>query len=421
MGITRLVATPDVASAVSANRSGAIGVALFHAGTPELAGLGANLPGAVQRTLPFAPSREAWDFLSIALTVFAADRFVLRAEADDSWTRVIHIDVAVTDADRWQPHAPRLAAALRFLTGDIWSVAFRGGGQAAPIVEGRFSDRDCVCLFSGGMDSLLGAISLQEQGRRPLLVSQGSPKEITPQKFLAKAIGLEDHRFEGRVSERWRPPYEASTRARSILFFAYGLLAASAINVNEVIVPENALIAINPPFTRRRTGSLSTRTTHPHFLAELSGIFADVGLGITLRNPFAAATKGEMLRAAQLLNIPQLAAASYSCGKGKRINVQCGRCVPCLIRRAAFHGAGIADRTPYKWTNLRQTAASDDVFATRTAVARFNRIGNVHELEQWVAMSGPLPRDKAARDEVVAAVGRGLEELKEFLATVRWP
>lgn len=421
MGVTKLVATPDAAAATAAYGTGAIGVALFHAGTPECAGLGTTLPMAVQRKLPKAPTRAAWDFLSIALAVFAADRFVMRSDAEDAWTRVIHLDVALSDPAPWQPQTKRLAAALRFLTGDIWSVRLRSGGQAPPAMQGRFTDRDCVCLFSGGLDSLLGAVSLLQAGHHPLLVSQGSPKEISPQKYLAHALGLGDHRFEGRVSERWRPPYEASTRARSILFFAYGLVAASALGANQIIVPENALIAINPPFTRRRIGSLSTRTTHPHFLTELSSIWADAGLAITLHNPFAAATKGEMLAAPTWPNLAQLAATSYSCGKGKRLNRQCGRCVPCLIRRAAFHGAGVADTTSYRWPHLAQTAKSDDVLATRSAVARYDASNADHRLERWAAMSGPLPRTNNQREAIVAAVGRGVEELKQFLATVQWP
>lgn len=88
-------------------------------------------------------------------------------------------------------------------------------------------DRDAVCLFSGGLDSFLGALAALNGGARPLLVSQGSTKEIGPQQRLAAALGLEAHRFEGRVAERWRQPYEGSTRARSILFFAYGALAAT--------------------------------------------------------------------------------------------------------------------------------------------------------------------------------------------------
>ena len=421
MGMTRIVATPDAAAAAAANGPDSIGVALYHSGTRDCAGLGSTLPMALRRKLSQAPSHVAWDFLSIALAVFAADRFVMRSEAEDSWTRVIHLDVALADPGAWQPQSQRLAAAFRFLTGDIWSLTFRAGGHPRPTMQGRFTDRDCVCLFSGGLDSLLGAISLREAHRRPLLVSQGSPKEITPQKFLATALGLENHRFEGRVSERWRPPYEASTRARSVLFFAYGLVAASAMGVSEVVVPENGLIAINPPFTRRRTGSLSTRTTHPHFLKELSSIWADVGLAVSLNNPFATQTKGEMMAGATISNLRQLAKESYSCGKGKRINRQCGRCVPCLIRRAAFHSAGVTDDTRYWWNDLAQSARADDVLATRMAVARFDQMHDQREVERWAAMSGPLPRDKATRDALVAAVGRGVEELKQFLATVQWP
>jgi 7-cyano-7-deazaguanine synthase in queuosine biosynthesis len=421
MGITRLVATPDAAAAAAASRSGGIGVALYHSGTAQLAGLGASLPLAAQKTLPQPPSQIAWDFLTIALAVFAADRFVLRAQAEDAWTRVLDLDIALAEPSRWQPQATRLAAAFRFLTGDIWSVTFRSGGQSRPTFQGRLTDRDCVCLFSGGLDSLLGAMTLRAEGRRPLLVSQGSPKEITPQKTLSREIGLREHRFDGRVNERWRPPYEPSTRSRSILFFAYGAIAASALGTNEVIVPENALIAINPPFTRRRTGSLSTRTTHPHFLTELSAIWADVGLNLSLRNPFATATKGEMLASVTHPNLAQLAATSYSCGKGKRINAQCGRCVPCLIRRAAFHSAGVTDGTRYKWDILTHSASADDVLATRTAAARYDQSRDPFDLERWAAMAGPLPRDQAVRDPVVAAVGRGVEELKQFLATVRWP
>jgi 7-cyano-7-deazaguanine synthase in queuosine biosynthesis len=419
--MTCLIATPDPTLAAAGNGADSIGVALYHPGTAALAGLGANLPGMALKQLPSAPSNIAWDFLSIALAVFAADRFVLRGDAEDAWTRVIHLDVALLDPDPWTSQAPRIASALRFLTGDIWTVRLRSGGQPAPAKQGSFHDRDCVCLFSGGMDSLLGAISLLNQGRHPQLVSQGSPKEISPQKYLAQQIGMAAHRFEGRVSERWRTPYEPSTRARSILFFAYGVVCASALGINEVIVPENALIAINPPFTRRRTGSLSTRTTHPHFLSELSAILAEAGLNIAIRNPFAAKTKGEMLAESAFPNLQSLVSSSYSCGKGKRINAQCGRCVPCLIRRASFAHAGVADLTSYKWSNLSLISTADDVLATRTAVARHATMKTARDVERWATMAGPLPVDAHVRSEIVEAVGRGVQELKQFLSNFQWP
>lgn len=412
-------ATPVTVDAVTAHRRpNTIGVHLFASGSADLPGLGATLADRVRRQIPGVPSVAAWDFMSIAMSVFAADRFVVRSGSPNGWTRVIGLDVAVVDPAPWTAQATELAEALRFLTGDVWQLAFRGGGFTCPHFQGRFHDRDAVCLFSGGLDSFLGALAALNGGARPLLVSQGSAKEIGPQQRLAGALGLGQHRFEGRVAERWRSPYEGSTRARSILFFAYGALAATGCGIREVLVPENALIAVNPPFTDRRMGSLSTRTTHPHFMARLNDIWAATGIQAELRNPFFATTKGEMLAQGQHPRLVELAAETYSCGKGKRANGQCGRCVPCLIRRASFHAAGIHDGTRYL-NDLRASSRNDDVLAARHAVAAHDA-SKPRDLGRWVARAGPLPVDAATRALTVDAVGRGLSELANLFGTVQW-
>lgn len=412
-------ATPIRNDAAAAHRRpDTIGVHLFSSGSPQLPGLGATLAERVRSGIPGAPSAAAWDFLSIALSAFAADRFVTRSGSANGWTRVIGLDVAVVDPAPWTAQAGELAEALRFLTGDVWHLSFRAGGRANAHPQGRLHDRDAVCLFSGGLDSFLGALSILEGGGRPLLVSQGSTKEIGPQQRLASALGLERHRFEGRVGERWRRPYEGSTRARSILFFAYGALAATGCGIREILVPENALIAINPPFTGRRMGSLSTRTTHPHFMSRLNAVWAAAGVDAELRNPFYAATKGEMLGQAHHPDLGALASATYSCGKGKRANGQCGRCVPCLIRRASFHASGVRDDTVYL-NDLRASSRNDDVLAARHAVAAYGRAAP-RELGAWVARAGPLPADAGTRTRTVDAVGRGLAELRDLFTTVRW-
>ncbi|MDZ4366977.1 MAG: Qat anti-phage system QueC-like protein QatC [Afipia sp.] len=395
-----------------------IGVHLFASGSSDLPGLGATLADRVRKQILGAPSVAAWDFMSIAMSVFAADRFVVRKGSPDGWTRVIGLDVALVDPAPWIAQASELSEALRFLTGDVWHLTFQAGGLARPQVQSRLHDRDAVCLFSGGLDSFLGALSAINSGARPLLVSQGSTKEIGPQQRLATALGLDAHRFEGRVAERWRQPYEGSTRARSILFFAYGALAATGCGIREVLVPENALIAINPPFTDRRIGSLSTRTTHPHFMSRLNDIWAATGVQAELRNPFFATTKGEMLAQGHHPRLAELAAGTYSCGKGKRANGQCGRCVPCLIRRASFHTAGLPDGTLYL-NDLRASSRNDDVLAARHAVAA--HYGNTpRDLGRWVARAGPLPADAATRARTIGAVGRGMAELGALFGTVRW-
>lgn len=412
-------ATPDGAEAARAHRrANAIGVHLYARGTPDLPGVGRHLEYQARRMLLGPPSVPAWDFLSLALAAFAADRFVVRAGSPNGWTRVIGLDVALHDPAPWQPVRVQLEAALRFLTGDVWLLTLREGGRAPPAVQARLHDRDAVTLFSGGLDSFLGALRLQSLGRRPFLVSQGSSKEVKPQVYLANELGLRGHRFDGRAAEQWRKPYEGSTRSWSVLFFGYGAIAATAAGLAEVWVPENALIAINPPFTSRRVGSLSTRTTHPHFLEQINRIWADAGVDARLVNPFFGTTKGEMLAAAQHPRLADLASRSYSCGKGKRWNGQCGRCVPCLIRRASFHAAGVPDQTQY-YTQLDRSAKADDVLAARQAVARLAAFDR-RRFEAWVRSAGPLPANSRARQDTIAAIGRGLAELRDLFSGVRW-
>ena len=293
MVVTRILATPSAERATAAQARGDLGVALYNAGGPHLPGLGHTLPHSVSK-LAQPPSVQSWDFLSVALAVFAADRFVLRSESPDAWTRMIALDVELVDPAPWSAQAERLAAALRFLSGDIWYLRFHTGGRAAPDFAPRSTDRDCACLFSGGLDSLIGAMNLVAVKRRPFIISQASPKEGRVQASLADRIGLKDYRFEGRVIERGREPYEPSSRSRSLLFFAYGALVASNLG-GQLIVPENGLISINPPLTRRRVGSLSTRTTHPYFVSSLQAVLNAVGVGVTVVNPYATQTKGEML------------------------------------------------------------------------------------------------------------------------------
>jgi hypothetical protein len=200
------------------------------------------------------------------------------------------------------------------------------------------------------------------------------------------------------------------------LFFAYGALAAERLE-GALYLPENGLISINPPLTRRRIGSLSTRTTHPHFISELQGIFDAVGLSVRLINPYGWSTKGEMLANCTHPLIAKLAPLSYSCGKGKRLNKQCGRCVPCLIRRASFLHAGQPDTTAYVATNLSKSALNDDVWSARFACAQLS-LGN---LDRWASQSGPLPRDEKVRAQYVDIVRRGLGELQTFVNTIPWP
>lgn len=414
----RVLATPSPSRAAAAMNHGYLGIALYQRGTADVPGLGALLADNALM-LPRSPSAVAWDFLSIALAVFAVDRFVVRNQFADAWTRTISLEVEVADPAAWSGQEASFGTMLRFLTGDIWYIRFRSGGAKPPSVPTKPTDRDCACLFSGGLDSLIGAMDAKKSKRRPLLVSQASPKEGGPQRSLAALIGLETDRFEGKASEKWRAPYEPSSRARSILFLGYGIVVASTLSTTapvDLLVPENGLISINAPLTLRHVGSLSTRTTHPHFISSLQAILDEVGLNARMTNPYSFATKGEMLKNCRDRNVEKIASDSYSCGKGKRLNQHCGRCVPCLIRRASFHAAGLYDDTEYHVADLANQAAYPDVAAARIAAANARSA----DLSRWVSAAGPLPHDAPSRVAYTGVVRRGTMELANFFETVSW-
>ena len=134
-------------------------------------------------------------------------------------------------------------------------------------------------------------------------------------------------------------------------------------------------------------------------------------------NPYTPKMEGEMLAQCADPVIVQIARHSYSCGKGKRLNKHCGRCVPCLFRRAAFLKAGIQDLTDYAAPDLARHATNDDVYAARLATAALAH----RDIARWVAEAGPLPTNLERRTAHVDVVRRGLEELHDYLGTVDWP
>ena len=105
-------------------------------GTPPAADVGSVATALIPtvRRLGLAPSSRAWDFLSIALSVIAADEGCSRNRSADGWTRDIDLTVAVTDPPFWRGRRDMLQDALGFLSTDRWAIEFVGHGlQPAPV------------------------------------------------------------------------------------------------------------------------------------------------------------------------------------------------------------------------------------------------------------------------------------------------
>jgi 7-cyano-7-deazaguanine synthase in queuosine biosynthesis len=371
----------------------------------------------VRRHLQVDPC--AWDFLSIALSVLTADNAVSRSESPDGWTREIELDIAVANPALWNDRAMLLIDALAFLTTDRWTLRFHPGGANPPAVTTpQTIEADSVVLLSGGLDSLVGVIDLVSKGRHPLAISQTVRGDAAKQVNFADALELPHLQLNHAV--KTPKPKEDSQRARSIIFVAFAVVGATTLKRYHagkrvsLYVCENGFIAINPPLTGGRLGSLSTRTAHPVYLHRIQQLLDALGLRIDIRNPYAARTKGEMLQDCQDFALLKAhAVQSTSCGRFQRFNYQhCGRCVPCQVRRAAFLARpGLKDTTHYVYDPLGRPdvdhARFDDVRSVALAIAGVEAVG----LETWLghALPSSIPTNRTA---LMSMLGRGLDELR---------
>lgn len=367
------------------------------------------------------PAPRAWDLLSIALSIVTADFAGQRDRSPDGWTREFDLDVAVADPVFWTGQAEALSSALGFLTTDRWTLRFHAGGLVPPAQREVVRPvEDCVVLLSGGLDSLVGAIDLVAGGATPFAISQIVRGDAEKQVDFAARIGGGLNHLPLNHNADTPGTQEPSQRARSVIFIAFGVLAATALqryhegDAVPLFVCENGFIAINPPLTGGRLGSLSTRTAHPEFLSRLQRVLDAAGLRVHIENPYARKTKGEMLRECLDQDLLALEAVrSTSCGRFQRFGYRhCGRCVPCQVRRAAFLAwDGVSDSTDYVYEALgRQDddyARFDDVRSVAIALAAVQADG----ADTWLghALTWPLIGDRAG---LRAMLERGMEELR---------
>src|SRR5690606_1917148 len=166
----------------------------------------------------------------------------------------------------------------------------------------------------------------------------------------------------------------------------------------QVFIPENGFICINPPLVPGRVASLSTRTTHPLFIAELQELLEGLGIAVRLELPYRFKTKGEMLReCADQALLESVASDSTSCGRFRTYNrTHCGRCVPCLIRRAAFLAWGPGrDTTRYAYPSVvgsDKSSGPDDPMAAALAVLSVREKGLDRFLGATLAFASPAER-----------------------------
>ncbi|WP_328846453.1 7-cyano-7-deazaguanine synthase [Streptomyces sp. NBC_00258] len=312
------------------------------------------------------------DLLRLARAAFLADKLASREKVLDRWTRRFSLSLPVSDPLRWTGTSAGLASALlQMLTGDHWDIrprALRAASSQPPIPLGDDWRATEVALFSGGLDSLSWAA--QRAGAPAgllLLVTFAEPQLESLQHGVLQTVE-KLARDSGRVIKhanlrqvpggRDGRSVETSSRSRGLLYSATAVRAAAASNIPVVYVPENGQLALNPPLTAARSSALSTRSVHPwtlHLLNRLIRSISGAEGTVTVTNPLAHLTKGEVCKAAVHAGglLPADLEATLSCGapprrRQNRPHDNCGVCYPCLVRRSGLLYANGADATDYE-------------------------------------------------------------------------
>jgi hypothetical protein len=390
----------------------------------------------------YLPSPTALDLLDTSIAAVMADKLVKRqTESWDGWTRDIRLHVAVRDVNLWQQSAGKaLCDLLQFLSGDRWHLEFRAYAKNDVLPEG--SNKllaQGVILFSGGLDSFVGAIDEITSGHNVLLVSHhgrgaagGAAKsqKAALSTLRTKYPHLQNLSYFVASPERQTPGKkneEESSRSRALLFYALGTVTALAVGAKRMIVPENGHVSLNVPLTNSHLGSASTRSTHPNTIHLWNKLLEALNIQMDTVLPYHYMTKGEVLTHCKDVSLLKLGMAeTVSCGNPnvavrdsnlsetlRKPGIHCGYCWACLVRRAAIQAAFNTDSTPYAYSDPR-LLTGDKVRSVYAARFALNREGTKPTMAR-VLSAGPLPMSTDNVKDFLAVYRRGQKEIRAFL------
>lgn len=328
-----------------------------------------DLRGFVYRYGPI-PDR-AKDLAEIATYVFAADRRVSRGKKSalqyDAWARSFEFHIRVRDIEFWQSRQVQeaLTELLLFITGDrSLSFVFLPGRSEDPV---HLFDREefvdppvkkfHVMLFSGGLDSLAGAVErLSTTSEHVCLVSHESGQTSTKKTQTGLIRALED-RFPGRVqsyackvSLTGERAQEETQRTRTFLYGSIAYIVAASLNQRAINFYENGVTSLN--FSRREDAinARTSRTTNPKTLHLLSKFLSLVsGEPFQVNNHFRFHTKAKVVQTLVDHEAGGLIASSVTCSSTPMEHADathCGVCFQCADRRFAMRAINDPDDDP---------------------------------------------------------------------------
>ncbi|HYH68342.1 MAG TPA: hypothetical protein VD866_26855 [Urbifossiella sp.] len=352
-------------------RSGRVVVDLATTGTD--ANVHVRLFDLAETFLQLLSPRQE-DALEIAAYVYAADCATKRggqwdnSETTEPWRRDMTFIIPVRDLAFWDQDEVKqlLAHVLQFLSDDTFTFEFRQDARHTPrqqyfefseSLNWEFEGVDRVLMFSGGLDSLAGAIDTAAAGGNLVLVSH---RPVSTQSSRQTDL-FEQLRNTARrpmihvpvwINKDERLGREPSQRTRSFLYATLGMVVAASVKAEGVRFFENGVVSLNLPVADEVIGARASRTTHPHALTMIGRLFARV-LGreaFPVDNPYLPKTKKEVIETIVSNGGGGLIAYTCSCAHQgifqSGTQWHCGVCSQCIDRRIAMLAAGAEVHDP---------------------------------------------------------------------------
>jgi 7-cyano-7-deazaguanine synthase in queuosine biosynthesis len=327
----------------------------------------------VAKVMTSALSPRVLDFLEIAAYIYAADSAVDRDTAwldqgsTEPWSREFTFHVAVRDLSFWS--GPRtvvlLTRLLTFLSDDAYDFHFHQMENEVPVQmylefgdfhDWPFKNVERVLMFSGGLDSLAGAIETANSGGPLVLVSHRSVGALSKRQTdlfaaLRRSVTTDMASVPVWVNKEAKMGREFSQRTRSFLFTALGTAVAESVRAAGIRFFENGVVSLNLPVADEVLRSRASRTTHPMslaYLAELCSLVTSRDLAVD--NPYVHFTKTEVLELIRDHGASNLIMHTVSCAHSiyhSSSRRHCGTCSQCIDRRVAVLASGQSEHDPH--------------------------------------------------------------------------
>jgi hypothetical protein len=358
---------------------------------------------------------EFEDLLEIAAYVYCADQATSRGGKNvdgfgDAWRRHFVFTVPVRKPAFWNRAdvLKVLRETLEFLSEDYFDFEFVAGKSAPRMQEyfpklvpgGPGDGVEGVVLFSGGLDSLAGAVEeAVAQKRRVLLVTHKPTDKLNGVHanlralLAAKAGKFAPTHLYVRINKDSALNRDYTQRTRSFLYAAVGATVARMQGLDLLRFYENGVVTMNLPVCAQVVGSRATRTTHPRVLAGFEKLFSLLaGSPFRVENPLLWDTKADVIKRILKHGCGELIGATVSCAHTFTFSHEyphCGTCSQCIDRRVGIVAAEAEDYDPaekYKSDVFMGGRPNDeDRMMVATYVERANQVAKLGSAAELIA------------------------------------